>query len=404
MTNLNDLAQLGQAVWYDYIRRSFITSGELAELIALGVRGVTSNPSILEQAIAGSADYDEELRKLVAIGKSVEEIYEALVFEDIGQAADLLLPGYQATDKLDGYVSLEVSPELAHDTAGTLDEARRLFAALNRPNLMIKVPATSAGIPVITELIGAGINVNVTLIFDIKNYKSVAEAYLAGLEKFLAIGGDIRKVASVASFFISRVDSAVDLALAAKGNEELQGKIAIANSKVAYGLFKNIFSGKRWQNLSAAGARVQRLLWASTGTKNPLYPDTLYVDELIGPETVNTVPPAILNAFKDHGSVAVTLTEGHDAAAAQISQLTHFGIDLAAITKKLQNDGVTAFAKSFETLLASIAEKRDRLLAGKKGYTASLHGFQSAVDSALKERSEERRVGKECRSRWSPDH
>ncbi len=400
MSKLVELGKVGQSIWYDYIRRAFITSGELQALIDEGLRGVTSNPSIFEKAIAGSMDYDEEMRHLVETDKSVDEIYEALVIEDISRAADLMRPVYDATDGQDGYVSLEVSPKLAHNTEGTVSEAKRLFAALDRPNVMIKVPATSAGIPVISELISAGINVNVTLIFDVENYRAVAEAYLVGLEKLLAGGGDVSKVASVASFFVSRVDSAVDAALAAKGNEELQGKIAIANSKVAYALFKKIFSGEGWERLAAAGGRVQRLLWASTGTKSPAYPDTLYVDQLIGRDTVNTVPPATLTAFKEHGRIATTLSEGHDEAAAQISQLGDLGIDLAQITERLQADGVAAFAKSFETLLASIAQKRESLLSDRKDYVVSLHKSQPAVDAALAEL----RDNKVMQRIWSHDH
>ncbi len=400
MSKLNELEKLGQSIWYDYIRRSFLTSGELQSLIDIGLRGVTSNPSIFEKAIAGSADYDQDLKRLVKEDKPVEQIYEALALEDIAQAADLMRPVYDATEGLDGYVSLEVSPTLAHDTDGTIAEAKRLFAALNRPNVIIKVPATPAGIPAITELIGSGINVNVTLIFAVDNYRSVAEAYIAGLEKLSANGGDVSRVASVASFFISRVDTAVDQELSAKGNEALQGKIAIANSKVAYALSKQIFSGSRWESLSQAGARMQRLLWASTGTKNPLCPDTLYVDELIGPDTVNTVPPATFNAFLDHGRVSSMLTDGHDEAEEQLSQLKKLEIDLNAITQKLQDDGVKAFAKSFETLMASIEEKRARLLAEKKSYIANLHEFQNVVHSALKEIKEQNIMSRI----WAHDH
>ncbi|HED03371.1 MAG TPA: bifunctional transaldolase/phosoglucose isomerase [Candidatus Fraserbacteria bacterium] len=400
MTNLNDLAQLGQAVWYDYIRRSFITSGELAKLIALGVRGVTSNPSILEKAIAGSADYDEELRRLVAAGKSVEEIYEALVFEDIGQAADLLLPVYQVTDKLDGYVSLEVSPELARDTAGTLDEARRLFAALNRPNLMIKVPATPEGIPAIAQLIGEGINVNVTLIFSLEQYEAAAQAYLDGLAALAAAGGDLHQVASVASFFVSRVDTAVDRVLdaldgvGARRAVPLQGKIAIANVKLAYRRFQEIFSGSRWGGLAAQGARVQRPLWASTSTKNHDYPDTLYLDQLIGPDTVNTVPPATLSAFLDHGTVRETLTQGLTEAQARLAQLTELGIDLEKITQELQAQGVESFAKSFESLRVSIAGKRHWLQSGRRALKASLSNDQGVFDRALARLKADRVIGR----------
>jgi len=372
MSKLIDLAELGQSVWYDYIRRSFLTSGELETLIGQGVRGVTSNPAIFEKAIAGSTDYDKDLQRLVAEGKSVDEIYEALAFEDIARAADLLKPVYRATSGMDGFVSLEVSPSLAHDTANTVSEAKRLFETLNRPNVMIKVPATPAGIPAITQLIASGVNVNVTLIFGVENYKDVADAYIAGLEKladngpFAAGGLPVDAIASVASFFVSRVDTAVDRALEKAGNTDLQGKIAVANAKIAYEEFKTIFSGLRWARLAEKGARVQRVLWASTGTKNPTYADTLYIDELIGPDTVNTVPPATLKSFSDHGTVAETLTRDVGEAGSLLSQLAASGIDLNAITSQLQDEGVEAFAKPFEALMHRIAEKRDRILTGKR--------------------------------------
>ncbi len=389
MSKLHELAQLGQSIWYDYIRRSFLTSGEFQELIDKGLRGVTSNPSIFEKAIAGSSDYDDDLRQLVKEDKSVDKIYEVLALKDISLAADLLRPVYDKTNGLDGYVSLEVSPLLAHDTQKTISEAKRLFEALHRPNIMIKVPATPAGIPAITELIGTGVNVNVTLIFGLENYKAVADAYLKGLERLssegpsVAGGHKVDSIASVASFFVSRVDSAVDQALERKDHKELQGKIAIANAKAAYVEFQNIFSGTRWEDLAKKGARAQRTLWASTGTKNPLYADTLYVDQLIGPETVNTVPPATLNSFLDHGTISPTMTSGVEEATSQLDQIKALGIDLSEITKKLQSDGVTAFAKSFDSLMESISEKRDRLLAGKKGYSASLGEFNSAVENTL---------------------
>jgi len=278
MTKMHKLAEMGQAVWFDYIRRSFITSGELQTLIDDGLRGVTSNPSIFEKAIAGSTDYDEDLHRLVDEGQSVDEIYEALALDDIRRAADLLRPVYDRTGGADGYVSLEVSPTLAHDTEGTIAEARRLFTALGRPNVMIKVPATPAGIPAIETLIGEGININVTLMFSLAHYDAVAEAYISGLEKLDASGGDVSRVASVASFFVSRVDTAVDRALEAIGGTgqrqglPLRGKIAVANAKVAYARFRETFSGPRWEKLAAQGAQVQRPLWASTSTKNSLYP------------------------------------------------------------------------------------------------------------------------------------
>jgi len=388
MSKLHQLADLGQSIWLDYIRRAFLTSGELQELVQQGIRGVTSNPSIFEKAIAGSADYDVDLRRLVESHRPVDEIYESLAIEDIQRAADLLRPVYDSTAGADGYVSLEVSPTLAHDTQGTVAEARRLFATLDRPNVMIKIPATAAGVPAIETAIGEGINVNVTLIFSLAHYEAVAGAYLRGLQKLAESGGNLGKVASVASFFVSRVDTAVDRQLDVIGTPEaqaLKGKIAVANARLAYARFRRLFSGDKWDDLATRGARVQRPLWASTATKNPLYADTLYVDSLIAPDTVNTVPPATLNAFLDHGTVAVTMAADAAEAAEQINQLKQLGVDLDAITDKLQEDGVASFAKSFEVLMSSIAAKRDRLLAGKKSFAAGLGKYQEAVDAALAE-------------------
>ena len=294
MTKLHELHEHGQSIWVDYIRRDFLAQGELQALIDQGVRGVTSNPTIFEKAVASSADYDTDLQRLVAEGASVDAIYEALVLADIARAADILHPLYADSGGGDGYISLEVSPTLAHDTAGTIAEARRLHAALGRPNVMIKVPATAEGIPAITDLIGAGISINVTLIFSLAQYEAVVEAYMRGLERRAAAGEALDRIASVASFFVSRVDTAVDLLLAQQGLEELQGQAAIANARLAYARFKELFSGPRWAALAARGATPQRPLWASTGTKNPRLPDTRYVDSLIGPHTVNTVPPATL--------------------------------------------------------------------------------------------------------------
>lgn len=396
MSKIKELADLGQSIWYDYIRRSFITSGELESLIEEGLRGETSNPSILEKAIAGSVDYDEDLKRLVSKDKSVEEIYEALVIEDIILAADLFKDVYDSTNDIDGFISLEVSPTLAHDAQNTISEAKRYFETVNRPNLMIKVPATSEGIPAITELIGSGINVNVTLMFSIDHYRAVSEAYIKGLEKLAADGPSVHgghtvdKVASVASFFVSRVDTAVDHELEKIGNIDLMGKISIANSKSTYQEFLRTFKGERWDYLASRGARVQRVLWASTSTKNPLYSDTLYVDELIGPHTVNTVPPVTYKNFRDHGTLKVTITKGLDEAKSHLSRLSNLGIDLDAITTKLQDDGVAAFAKSFENLMNSIEEKRDRLLTRKRGYFASLGKYKTTIDNALKRMEDEK--------------
>lgn len=361
MTKIHELTNHGQSIWYDNIRRALIDSGELQALLDAGVMGVTSNPSIFEKAIVGSTDYDDAIQALAFDGKPVEEIYETLANEDIQRTADLLRPIYDHTNGVDGYVSLEVSPTLAHDTEGTIADAQRLHAALNRPNVMIKVPATPAGIPAIDALIGAGLSINVTLIFGLNTYEAVAEAYLAGLEKLSAAGGDVSRVASVASFFISRIDSAVDTALAALNNEALRGKIAIASAKLAFARSHAIFSGDRWRQLADQGARVQRLLWASTGTKNPAYSDTLYLDELIGRDTVNTVPPATLDAFLDHGTIAAPLGQGIDNARSQLKQLAGLGIDLDAIAQTLQDEGVAGFAKSFASLMAGVAAKCDQL-------------------------------------------
>jgi transaldolase len=362
MTKLQEIANLGQSIWLDYIDRSFIASGELKKLVDKGLRGVTSNPTIFEKAIAGSTVYNEDLNHLVESGRTVEQVYEALVFDDIRKAADILLPVYEKTNCLDGYVSLEVNPNLGHDTQSSIREARRLFAELERPNVMIKVPATPAGTPAIETLIGEGVNVNVTLIFSLEQYDAVAKAYIAGLEKLASSGGDVAKVGSVASFFISRVDTAVDWALAEVSNTEMQGKIAVDQAKIAYARFKEIFSGERWERLAVKGGRAQRPLWASTGTKNPAYPDTLYVDKLVGPDTVNTLPPNTLDAFLDHGNVATTLESDMAGAGSRIGKLLGLGIDLDAISKQLLEDGVKSFAKSFDALLASITEKREKLL------------------------------------------
>jgi transaldolase/glucose-6-phosphate isomerase len=385
MIKLHELAEQGQSIWYDNIRRALIEQGELAELLTLGVTGVTSNPTIFEKAIAGSMDYDTAIATLTAQGKTVEEIYEALTLDDIQRTADLLRPIYDRTDGADGYVSLEVRPTLAHDTQGTVAEARILWANLGRPNVMIKVPATSAGIPAIITLVGEGINVNVTLIFALATYEAVANAYIAGLEQLAVHGGDVRRVASVASFFISRIDTAVDAELARRGNTALPGKIAIANAKLAYAHFRKLFSGARWEKLAQNGARVQRPLWASTGAKNPSYPATLYIDQLIGADTVNTVPPAALTAFIEHGTVAATLTGGLDEARAQLTELKQLGIDLDAITQQLQDEGVASFAKSFQALLESVAMKRQQLQMKWQPMEMRLGEYQGAVDAALDE-------------------
>ena len=369
MPALSELKQFDQSVWFDFIRRSLITSGELAGLAAQGVQGVTSNPAIFEKAIAGSSDYDEEMKALITAGKSASDIYEALAIKDIQLAADVMRSVYDATGGRDGYVSLEVSPFLANDTPRTVAEARRLYQAVGRPNVMIKIPATAEGLPAITETIAAGVNVNVTLIFALANYQAVADAYMAGLEQLSVTGPSVtgghpaNAVASVASFFVSRVDSAVDKELEKRGASDLQGKIAIANCKLAYAEFKRITASPRWKTLALRGARAQRVLWGSTSTKNPAYPDTLYVDELIGPDTVNTMPPETVKAFIDHGRPAETLTQDLATAQKQVGRLAELGIDFDGITRRLQEEGVAAFAKPFQALMDSIEAKRRRLMA-----------------------------------------
>ena len=400
MTTLHTAQSLGQSIWFDNIRRALLISGGLAALLEKGVTGVTSNPTIFEKAIAGSADYDKAMIPLAQAGKSPTEIYETLAFEDIGHAADLLRPIYDRTNGKDGFISLEVNPALANDTTGTLTEARRLFKTLSRPNVMIKVPATPAGIPAIEALISEGINVNVTLIFSVEQYRAVALAYLAGLEKFVQAGSDPSKVSSVASFFVSRVDTALDPILTGQGHTELQGKIAIANARAAYGLFTELFSGERWLKLQEQGAYPQRPLWASTGTKNPLYSNTLYVDNLIGANTVNTVPPETLIAFLDHGRVEETLVSGLAQAQADLQRLTALGLDLKTVTDKLLEDAVSAFSRSFETLMASIAQKQSDILAQKSLLTFSLGEYKPSVDRSLLQVREERVMGRV----WEHDH
>ena len=363
---------LGQSIWYDNIGRGMIQSGELQRLIDQGVSGLTANPTIFEKAITGSNDYDDALRGLAAAGKSVNDIYEDLVISDIQSVADLLRPAYDRSDGVDGYASLEVSPRLAADTDGTIAEARRFFAVLDRPNVLIKVPATPEGIPAIRQLIGQGINVNVTLIFSLEAYRKVQEAYISGLEDLAEKGGDLSRIASVASFFVSRVDVAVDNALddiVARGNSaasSLRGLAAVANAKLAYQAFEETFGSQRFAALKAKGARVQRPLWASTGTKNPAYSDVLYVDSLMGPDTVNTMPDATLEAFLDHGQVNQAITQGVTEAQDTVKSLASAGISLSSVTTQLLADGVKAFADSFDQLMVNIEEKRLRLLTKEK--------------------------------------
>jgi transaldolase / glucose-6-phosphate isomerase len=327
---LIELAEQGQSVWYDYIRRSLISSGELARLISDdGLRGVTANPSIFEKAITGSTDYREAIAELGREpGLDPKAIYERLAIEDVQAAADVFRPVYEATERGDGYVSLEVSPTLGHDTEGTIAEAERLWSTLARENVMIKVPGSAEGMPAIRDLVARGLNINITLLFSLGAYEQVAEAYIAGLEDLARERDDLSGIASVASFFVSRIDTVVDARLDELGGRahELRGKVAIANAKVAYQRYKEIFAGERWERLAAKGARKQRLLWASTGTKNPALSDVYYVEALVGPETVDTVPPATFDAFRDHGRARPALEEGADEARETLSALTDLGI------------------------------------------------------------------------------
>ena len=414
MTNsVQQVQSLGQSIWYDNIRRGLIKSGELQRLIDLGVTGLTSNPTIFEKAIAGSTDYDDGLLKLALGGKDPQAVFEALAIEDIRAVADLLRPIHDRTGGADGYASLEVSPRLARDTQRTVAEARRLFAALDRPNVMIKVPATPEGIPVIRVLIGEGINVNVTLIFSLDTYDRVRQAYIGGLEDLAKGGGDVSRIASVASFFVSRVDTAVDSLLEGSvGNgrhelDQLFGKAAVANAKLAYRAFQRTFGGELFSSLRNEGARVQRPLWASIGTKNPAYSDVLYVEELIGADTVNTMPEATLMAFLDHGNAVETITRDVHDAERVIRALGEAGVSIDQVTDKLLADGVRAFADSYEKLLANIEEKSAALRAREHEHpSVSIGKYLSDVEAAVVELGKRNLVGRMWRkdhTAWKPD-
>jgi transaldolase len=359
------LTELGQSIWLDFIRRDILNNGELAARVAQGVRGLTSNPTIFEKAIDGSDDYDDAIR---AFGSAdIQALYDHLTVSDIQQAADILRPVYDGSGGTDGFVSLEVSPLLARDTDRTVSEAQRLWRAVDRPNLMIKVPATAAGVPAIRRLIAAGLNINVTLIFSLARYRDVMTAYMSGLEDRLAAGGRIDQVHSVASFFVSRVDTLVDQRLDALAAQraaaaDLKGKAALANAKLAYRQFQDVTASPRWQSLHDHGAHVQRPLWASTSTKNPAYPDLLYVDNLIGPDTVNTVPPATLDAILDHAVPARTVDAGVEDAERVIRQLEDLGIGMDAVTDQLEQEGVASFEASFRTLMAGLEHKARQLV------------------------------------------
>jgi transaldolase len=373
---LRTLREVGQSVWLDFIERGLLRSGGLARLVADdGISGVTSNPTIFDKAITGGSQYDAQITELVAAGKTTPEIYEAVVVEDIREAADILRPVFDETRGSDGYVSIEVSPLLARDTEGTMQEVRRWASLINRPNVMVKIPATAEGIPAIEEMIAEGRNINITLIFSLDMYRRVIDAYLRGLERRAASGAPLHQVASVASFFVSRIDTEVDKRLESRIKAApadaarlrgLLGKAAIANAKLAYQLFRETFTGERFQALARHGARVQRPLWASTSTKNPAYPDLLYVEALVGPDTVDTMPPQTIDAFRDHGRVSPgAVMEGVDEAAGTLRALDAAGIPFDDVTRTVLDAGVRLFADSFNQLVAGLEAKRQGVAAAR---------------------------------------
>ncbi|HVJ54298.1 MAG TPA: bifunctional transaldolase/phosoglucose isomerase [Aliidongia sp.] len=404
MNPLKQLEQYGQSVWLDFMRRNLI-GAELDKLIREdGLKGITSNPSIFEKAIGHSADYDGQFAELTGAGDmSAGSLYEALAIHDIQMAADALRPTYDATKKRDGYISLEVSPYLANDTEATIAEARRLWQRVGKPNLMVKVPGTKAGIPAIEQLISEGININVTLLFAEEVYAEVAEAYITGLERYVRSHGDLGHIASVASFFISRIDTLADKEIDAKGGAatQLKGKIAIANAKLTYQRYKQLFGNDRWAALAKHGAQTQRLLWASTGTKNPAYSDVLYVEELIGADTVNTMPVPTMDAFRDHGKPRNAIEENVAAAQKVMDGLAQAGISMAAITAKLVEDGVQLFADAFDQLLGAVEGKRVKALGGR------LNGMTVSLPDPLKQQVEAEieawRHGGKIRRLWAKD-
>ncbi|HET9781215.1 MAG TPA: bifunctional transaldolase/phosoglucose isomerase [Candidatus Dormibacteraeota bacterium] len=392
---IKELREQGQSLWLDNIRRQLITSGELARLRDEGLTGVTSNPTIFEKAVSGSSDYDEAMVQLVRAKTKPSDMLWDLMVEDVQAAADVFRPVYDRSKGKDGFVSIEVGPTIANSTKQTIKFAEYLHDRCRRPNVMVKIPATKEGLPAIEDQISKGNNINITLIFSVDRYAEVVEAFLSGLEKLHKSGGDLRKVASVASFFVSRVDTKVDKMLAEKVTgtddsrqkqelERLYGKAAIANSKLAYERWKQLFSGPRWEKLQKAGARTQRCLWASTSTKDPRYPDTYYVEELIGPDTVDTVPPATLAAFREHGEVRRSLDDNVDLAKRQLRQLADAGISLEQVTQELEIEGVEAFVKSFESLLGTITKTSKEIRAGKgPRQWHSLGGLQPSVDAQV---------------------
>jgi transaldolase len=358
------LGLLGQSVWYDYITRDLLISGKLSRLITEdGLRGMTSNPTIFDKAIATSRLYDEDIRRLSDQGRNAGEIFEALAVTDVCSACDAFMPLYQESGGTDGFVSLEVSPTLANDTQGTIHEAERLRQAVGRPNAMIKIPGTNAGLPAISHCIAAGINVNVTLLFSVTRYGEVIDAFIAGMERRLDGRQSLESVASVASFFVSRLDGKVDPLLDRVPGHPLRGKIAVANACAAYQLFDQTLNGARWERLAHAGARPQRPLWASTSTKDPSLPDIYYVEALVAPRTVNTMPPETFEAYRDHGKPALRIQEGVDSAPAQLAALAEAGINLENITRELEEEGVAKFAASYTAVLAGIEAKAGALAA-----------------------------------------
>ena len=404
-TRMQALLELGQSVWLDYLRRGMLHSGELQRMIDDGLRGMTSNPTIFEHAIGGSTDYDEALSRVAASSRTDREVFDLLAMEDVRTAADLFRPVYDGSQGADGFVSLEVSPTLARDTAGTIAEARRLWAAVDRPNVMIKVPGTREGWPAIERLLTDGINVNITLLFSLEHYRQVAEAYLHALEARRNGRHAIDRVASVASFFVSRVDTEVDRRLDA--TSDLRGKVAIANAQLAYAWFRELLDGPRWRALAAAGAKPQRLLWASTGTKDPAYSDILYVDSLIGADTINTLPPQTLQLFEDHGTVRATLPGNPAEARRAMDHLRAAAVDFDDVTRVLEEEGIEKFAHSFETLLGVIASKRKALTQPEPPrHSAQLRAFDQQVVLRLAE-LERARVPKRIWGRdptvWKPD-
>ena len=364
MSQLHDLYELGQSIWYDFISRDFISSGKMQELVEHGIRGMTSNPTIFEGAIAGGSAYDSQIARLDEQGMATAEIATELFMTDVRDACDVIRPVFNQSNGLDGYISLEVSPTLAHDTSGTVEEAHRLWKGVERPNLMIKIPATPEGYSAIRSCIADGINVNVTLIFSLDQYRQVVEAYLAGLEDRLSAEKTIDHIHSVASVFVSRIDSMIDNILTTIGSIEatgLRGKAGLANSKLVYQEFHRLFSGERWEQLAAHGAHPQRPLWASTSTKDPSYPDLLYVENLIGAQTVNTVPPPTLDAILDHGKARLSIEEGIDGAELILQQLEEVGVSLAQVMDDLLKEGVEKFQASFTSLFDKIESKRSQL-------------------------------------------